>query len=666
MPAIRVQKRQKAAKGTLKRLLKQLFKLYPGKLVLCALCIIFSVFSNLSASVFANFITVGITEAVNPTLELNPDRLGQHLNPFVDTYNIKAMGITITSNVTTLLIILGVIYIIAIFVSWYWNRAMAILTQDFLNKFRIKMFDHMQDLPIIYFDTHAHGDIMSLYTNDIDTIRQFVAQSLPSIFQTSLTVIFCFVSMIMNSIWMTLVVVFCTIFMILNTKIIGGKSAKYFIKQQMQVGVVEGNIEESIKGLKVIKVFSHEEKSQEKFDEINNKLGEYSTTANMHGNITGPINGNIGNIMYVLTAIMAIMILTIDGFDNLTVTGFQPDLSLSTFWGLVVSFLSMSRMFSNNVNNFSQNVIFIVMGMAGASRCFDLIDEEPEKDEGYVTLVHVKRNENGELEETEERTHDYAWKHPHHDGTLTYTELKGDIRLENVTFGYNYIKNILFNIDVYAKPGQKIAFVGATGAGKTTITNLINRFYDINDGKIRYDGINITKIKKADLRKSLGIVLQDTSLFTGTVMDNIRYGRLDATDEEIYEAAKIANAYDFITRLPEGFNTMLTGDGANLSQGQRQLISIARAAVADAPVMILDEATSSIDTRTEKLVQQGTDKLMEGRTVFVIAHRLSTVQNAKAIIVLDHGHIIERGNHETLIAQKGTYYQLYTGAFELE
>ena len=379
----------------------------------------------------------------------------------------------------------------------------------------------------------------------------------------------------------------------------------------------------------------------------------------------GPINGNIGNFMYVLTAIMGVLILVIPGFKNLTLT-YYANIQKETFYGVIVSFLMLSRMFSNNINNFSQQVTFIVMGMAGASRCFDLMDEEKEKDEGYVSLVHIKKHEDGSFEETEEKTRDFAWKHPHGDGTVTYTELKGDILLKDVDFAYNPDKQILFDVNIYAHPGQKIAFVGATGAGKTTITNLLNRFYDIADGKIRYDGININKIKKDDLRRSLGIVLQDVNLFTGTVMENIRYGRLDATDEEVYEAAKIANAYDFITRLPEGFNTMLSGDGSNLSQGQRQLLSIARAAVTDAPVMILDEATSSIDTRTERLVQEGMDKLMEGRTVFVIAHRLSTVQNSDAIMVLDHGHIIERGSHNELIAQKGVYYQLYTGAFELE
>ena len=471
---------------------------------------------------------------------------------------------------------------------------------------------------------------------------------------------------------MTFVTLVCAFAMYLNTKFIGGRSAKYFIKQQKQVAVVEGNIEEAINGLKVIKVFSHEEKSSEEFDKLNDQLGAYSTEANIHGNVTMPINGNIGNFMYVLTAIMGFMMLMIPGFNNVNifgqVTAITPNnpQSIATFWGMVVAFLIMSRMFSNNVNTFSQQVIFIVMGMAGASRCFDLLDEVPEQDEGYVTLVNVEEKD-GKLVETKERTHKWAWKHPHKEtGEIEYTPLRGDIQLLNVDFSYDGKRMVLHDVSVYAHPGQQIALVGATGAGKTTITNLINRFYPLADGKVRYDGININKIKKEDLRRSLGMVLQDVNLFTGTVMDNIRYGRLDATDEECIEAAKIANAHDFIVRLPEGYNTMLSGDGANLSQGQRQLLSIARAAVADAPVMILDEATSSIDTRTEKIVQQGMDQLMKGRTVFAIAHRLSTIQNSNAIMCMENGKIIERGNHDELIAKKGYYYQLYTGAFELE
>ena len=543
---------------------------------------------------------------------------------------------------------------------------MAVTTQRFMNQFRIDMFTHMQDLPIQYFDTHPRGSIMSLYTNDIDTIRQFISQSLPEFLRAGLSILFALFMMLVNSVWMTLIVLLGSTFMILSTKIIGGKASKYFIKQQRQTGVVEGNIEETIKGLKVIKVFNHENQSIEEFEVLNEQLKDYATTANIHGNLTGPINSNIGNLVYVLTALIACLIYTIDGFKNLTIVAGIVELSDSAFYSMIVAFLMMTRMFSNNINQFSQQITFIVLGMAGASRCFDLLDEQVEIDDGYVSLVHIKKNDDGSIYETNEATRLYGWKHPHGDGTITYTELKGDILLDNVDFGYVKDKLVLHNISIFARPGEQIALVGATGAGKTTITNLINRFYPLADGKVRYDGININKIKKGDLRRSLGIVLQDVNLFTGTVMENIRYGRLDATDDEVYEAAKIANAYDFIMRLPDGFNTMLTGDGANLSQGQRQLISIARAAVADAPVMILDEATSSIDTRTEKLVQEGMYKLMEGRTVFVIAHRLSTIQSSDAIMVLDQGRIIERGNHKSLLEEKGVYYQLYTGAVELE
>ncbi len=655
MPPVKIKERARAKKGTLKRLLKELFKRYPAQLIVSALCIIFNIFANVCSSLFMNFVTTILTKAII---------VGG--NPLTGSYEAMAMGITLKTNVTVLLLVLIGIYTVGVFASWFWNRTMAIVTQRFMNVFRKAMFNHMQDLPIRYFDTHAHGGIMSIYTNDIDTIRQFISQALPTTLSAGLAIVFSLTAMLLNSVWMTLVVLFCAFMMFLNTTLLGGNASKYFIKQQRQVAVVEGDIEETIQGLKVIKVFSHEEKSAEEFDKKNEELRRHATTANIAGNTMMPINGNIGNFMYVLTAIMGVLILVIPGFKNLTLT-YYANIEKETFYGVIVSFLMLSRMFSNNINNFSQQVTFIVMGMAGASRCFDLLDEQQEKDEGYVTLVHIKKHEDGTFEETEEKTRDFAWKHPHKaDGTVTYTELKGDIVLTEVDFAYTPDKPVLHDVSIYAHPGQKIAFVGATGAGKTTITNLLNRFYDIADGKIRYDGININKIKKDDLRRSLGIVLQDVNLFTGTVMENIRYGRLDATDEEVYEAAKIANAYDFITRLPEGFNTMLNGDGSNLSQGQRQLLSIARAAVADTPVMILDEATSSIDTRTEKLVQEGMDKLMEGRTVFVIAHRLSTVQNSDAIMVLDHGRIIERGSHNELIAQKGVYYQLYTGAFELE
>ena len=652
-PRMRIREHGRAKKGTLKRLFKDLFSKHAFGLILSAVLIFFNVLTNLSGSIFANFVTT--------TLQLE---LKQGLNPFVDLVYVNKMGVGIYTNLTYLLVTLAIIYTLGVFASWIWNRTMAIITQRFMNDFRIKMFDHMQDLPVKYFDTHAHGAIMSLYTNDIDTIRQFISQCLPSVLQTGLSVIFCFVTMLLNSVWMTLIVLFFALMMLLNTINRGRMSAKYSMLQQISLSKVEGNIEESINGLKVIKVFSHEEKSAEDFGILNKEYQKNATTARMHGEVMMPVNGNIGNFMYVTTAIFGALMIAL-GFKNLSLTSFKV-LELEDLLGIIVSFLMLARMFSNNIGNFSQNVIFIVMGMAGASRCYDLIDEKEEMDDGYVTLVHIKKHEDGTFEETDERTRDYAWKHPHGDGTLTYTELKGDIVLDDVDFGYNPEVEVLHNISIYAHPGQRIALVGATGAGKTTITNLINRFYDIQDGKIRYDGININKIKKDDLRRSLGIVLQDVNLFTGTVMENIRYGRLDATDEEVYEAAKIANAYDFITRLPDGFNTMLSANGSNLSQGQRQLLSIARAAVADAPVMILDEATSSIDTRTEKLVQDGMDKLMEGRTVFVIAHRLSTVQNSDAIMVMDHGRIIERGDHNYLIAQKGIYYQLYTGAFELE
>lgn len=661
MPPVHIRERGKAKKGTIKRLLKALFKLYPVRLSFAIFCIVFNVFANLSSSIFANFVTVCIKTAISPEVPgMAPG------NPFVGLYEIKAMGITLNTNVTYLLLTMGIIYAFGIFAAWWWNRTMAIVTQLFMNRFRKEMFNHLQDLPIKYFDTHKYGEVMSLFTNDIDTIRQFISQALPTMLQAGLAVLFCFVAMLMNSVWLTLVTIVFAAAMFYVIKVIGGRAGKYFIKQQKQVAVVEGNIQESINGLKVIKVFTHEEESTKQFDELNDKLKDYSTTANIHGNITGPINMNIGNFMYVLTAVVAFLMLVVPGFYNLSLLEGLSPISMSTFWGIVISFLMMTRMFANNVNNFSQQITFIVMGMAGASRCFDLIDEKPEMDEGYVTLVHIKKDKDGNIIETEERTRDFAWKHPHKDGTTTYTELKGDILLDHVDFSYDGSKLVLKDVSIFAHPGQKIALVGATGAGKTTITNLINRFYPLSDGKVRYDGININKIKKEDLRRSLGIVLQDVNLFTGTVMDNIRYGRLDATDEECIEAAKIANAHDFIMRLPEGYQTMLSGDGANLSQGQRQLLSIARAAVADAPVMILDEATSSIDTRTERLVQKGMDQLMKGRTVFVIAHRLSTIQNAEAIMVLDHGKIIERGNHADLIAKKGYYYQLYTGAFELE
>ena len=656
MPPVRIRERGRAKKGTMKRLLKMLFKLFPVQLIISLICLVFNVIGNLCSSIFVSLATTALTAAGK-----------EGINPFEGRFAVRStFGFTIYTNVTYIIITLGCIYIVGILASWTWNRTMAIVTQRFLNSFRKAMFNHMQDLPIKYFDTHAHGAIMSLYTNDIDTIRQFISQSLPSLIQTGLTVIFVLVTMLTASIWMTLVIIVGFIIMLLTVKIIGGKSSRYFIKQQKSLAVVEGAIEESINGLKVIKVFSHEKKSIEEFKVLNEDFRYNSTQANIHGNIMMPIMANIGNFLYILCALMGAFIYVF-GWRNLSLSEFvvlqgHPE----RFAGMIALFLMMSRIFSNNVNQFSQQITFIVMGMAGASRCLDLMDEESEKNEGYVYLCNVVKHEDGTFEETSEHTRDYAWKYQHKDGMIEYRELKGDILLDNVDFSYDGKKLVLEDIDIYAHPGQKIALVGATGAGKTTITNLINRFYDLADGKVRYDGININKIKKADLRRSLGMVLQDTNLFTGTVMENIRYGRLDATDEECMNAAKIANAHDFIMRLPDGYNTLLSGDGSNLSQGQRQLLSIARAAVADAPVMILDEATSSIDTRTEKLVQRGTDQLMEGRTVFVIAHRLSTVQNSDAIMVLDHGKIIERGTHNDLIKQKGVYYRLYTGAFELE
>ncbi len=547
----------------------------------------------------------------------------------------------------------------------------AVLTQKFLRDMRNEVFDKMEKLPIKYFDRNAHGDIMSIYTNDIDAIRQLVSQSLPQLCMTTITLITLTFIMLYYSVMLWAIVIVGVIAILFVTKKIGGKSAKYFMAQQRSVGKVEGYIEEMMNGQKVVKVFCHENKTLEGFDNLNNELFDVSDKANGFSNMLMPIIHNIGNIMYVVIAFIGCGIYILSkgsgvniGFESLIKTGsFTSVLTIP----VVVAFLGMARQFANQMGQISNQINSVIMAMAGASRVFELIDQKPEEDNGYVTLVNAEYDENGQLREAAHRTGIWAWKHPHSaDSSVTYTLLEGAIVMDDVDFGYDPDKIVLHGITLYAKPGQKIAFVGATGAGKTTITNLINRFYDIADGKIRYDGININKIKKADLRRSLGIVLQDTNLFTGTVMDNIRYGKLDATDEECIAAAKLAGADDFITRLPKGYDTELNGNGTNLSQGQRQLISIARAAVADPPVMILDEATSSIDTRTEAIVQRGMDKLMEGRTVFVIAHRLSTVMNSDVIMVLDHGRIIERGDHNALIAQKGTYYQLYTGAFELE
>ena len=555
--------------------------------------------------------------------------------------------------------LLALLYILAILSTLAQTQIMAVMTQGFLDKLRREMFDGMQDLPIRYFDTHKHGDIMSYYTNDIDTLRQLVSSSIPALIQSGAVVLAVFAIMLYFSVWMTLVLVIGICAMVFVTRRIGGGSARFFGLQQKSVAAAEGFIQEMMNGQKVVKVFCHEEQSMDDFDAVNNELFENSMKANAYANVLGPIIGNIGNILYVLLALVGGLFL-LSGLPNLSLSGMAFSVSI------LVPFLNMAKQFTGNVNNLSQQINSIVMASAGANRIFSLVDEKPEEDNGYVTLVNCDIAPDGTVTETDRRTGHWAWKHPHGDGTLTYTELRGDVRMTDVDFSYVEGKQVLNDVSVYAEPGQKVAFVGATGAGKTTITNLINRFYDIADGKIRYDGININKIKKSDLRRSLGIVLQDTNLFTGSVMDNIRYGRLDATDEECIAAAKLAGADDFITRLPGGYDTELSNNGANLSQGQRQLIAIARAAVADPPVMILDEATSSIDTRTEAIVQRGMDKLMEGRTVFVIAHRLSTVMNSDVIMVLDHGRIIERGSHEKLLAEKGTYYQLYTGAFELE
>ena len=630
-------------KGTLGRLFKTLFKYYKWRMIAVIFCILFTSVGGLVSSVYMQLL---VDDVITPALAS-----GFHSE--------------LKARLTGLIIMMVSVYSLVIITSFLYTRIMATVTQGMLYHLRTDMFAKMQKLPIKYFDTHAHGDIMSTYTNDTDATRQLIGQSLPHLLSNSLTLVVSVALMLNYSFWLSLVVLFSTVIMTFVVKKIGGNSAKNMVAQQTSLAIEEGFVEEMMKGQKVVKVFTHEEKAKEDFDKLNEKLFKDSEKAHIFGNILGPILGNIGNLTYVLLAIVggALFALEVPNVGFSTLVGGSKLLGI----GVIVAFLGMSRNFAQTVNQMSQQISMIAMGLAGASRVFTLMDEQPETDDGYVTLVNATKDENGELAETTERTGLWAWKHYHKaDGTTTYTELKGDIVMDMVDFCYVPEKQVLTDVTLYAKPGQKIAFVGATGAGKTTITNLINRFYDIADGKIRYDGINVNKIKKADLRRSLGIVLQETNLFTGTVMDNIRYGRLDATDEECIEAAKLANAHDFITRLPEGYQTRLTNNGANLSQGQRQLLSIARAEVADTPVMILDEATSSIDTRTEALVQDGMDKLMHGRTVFVIAHRLSTVMNSDAIMVLDHGKIIERGTHDQLIEQKGTYYQLYTGAFELE
>ena len=555
------------------------------------------------------------------------------------------------SGLIKMLMLMGGVYLLGALCTLLYSQFMVNISQGCLKTIRDDMFNHMQTLPIRYFDTHTHGDIMSHYTNDTDTLRQFISQALPQLFSSVVSVIFSFCIMLYYSIPLSIVVVVITVLILLITKYVASHSTRYFGRQQTSLGNINGYIEEMLEGQKVVKVFCHETKAEEGFDKKNDQLYEDARNANRYANILMPILSQIGNFQYILLAILG-GCLVLSGKGNITA-------------GVVVAFLSLSKAFSMPIQQISQQMSMVSMALAGAQRIFDLIDEEPESDNGYVTLVNAKETGEG-LSESEKYTGIYAWKHPHHDGSISYIRMNGDIRMKEVDFGYTPEKLILQGVTVYAEPGQKVAFVGSTGAGKTTITNLINRFYDIDDGKIRYDGININKIKKADLRRSLGIVLQDTYLFTGTVIDNIRYGKLDATDEECIEAAKLANADDFIRRLPNGYQTMLTGAGEDLSQGQRQLLAIARAAVANPPAMILDEATSSIDTRTEKIVQDGMDKLMQGRTTFVIAHRLSTIQNSDVIMVLDHGRIIERGNHESLIEKKGTYYQLYTGAFEME
>lgn len=629
--------RPRAKKGTLKRIIKLLFSYYPRLVPLTIVCILFSSIVSSIPSLFIQNVTAVIEKYIR-----SGDWTGAK------------------EEILPLIGILVGLYVLSLISITVYTQLMAYITQGFLSKLRQQMFNGMQNLPIKFFDTNKHGDIMSRYTNDIDTIRQLVSQSLPNLLMAGVIVITVFSIMIYFSVWLTLLVVTGVILMIFVAKTIGGGSAKYFVKQQIATGKTEGFIQEMMNGQKVVKIFNHEEESKKDFDEINEALFRDSYKAHAYANMMGPIIMNIGNILYVLVALFGGILLYFE-VPNLSLSGMALGISI------VVPFLNMTKQFTGNVNQVSQQASSIVMALAGASRVFDLMDQQPEADDGYVTLVNAEIAEDGTITETDKRTGHWAWKHPHKaDGTVTYTLLRGDLRMTEVDFAYEEGKTILHDVSVFAEPGQKVAFVGATGAGKTTITNLVNRFYDIEDGKIRYDGININKIKKSDLRRSLGLVLQETTLFTGTVMDNIRYGRLDATDEECIEAAKLTGADDFITRLPDGYNTQLKNNGSNLSQGQRQLIAISRAAVADPPCLILDEATSSIDTRTEAIVSRGMDKLMEGRTVFVIAHRLSTIMNSDVIMVLDHGRIIERGNHEKLIAEKGVYYQLYTGAFELE
>ena len=622
--------------GVLKRVIKTLFEFYPVLMPLIVICVLLNAIVSSIPSVFM-----------------------QNIIALVEQNWQNGDWSMVSGQILKFVGILAALYLCSLAAGVAYTQMMAVVAQGTLKKLREKMFNGMQNLPIKYFDTHNHGDIMSYYTNDIDTLRQMISQSFPHLMISFVTVLTVFGIMVYYSLWMTLLVIVGVIFMVFVTKKVGGNSAKYFVRQQIALGKTEGFVEEMMNGQKVVKVFCHEEESKADFDKINDELFHDAEQANKFANMLMPILGNIGNVLYVLVALAGGMLL-LSGAPNVSISGMALSISI------VVPFLNMTKQFCGNISQVSNQLNAVIMGLAGAQRIFTLIDETAETDEGYVTLVNAKEVD-GQIVECEERTGMWAWKHPHSaDGTVTYTKLTGEVQMFDVDFGYEPNKTVLHNITLYAEPGQKVAFVGSTGAGKTTITNLINHFYDIADGKIRYDGININKIKKADLRRSLGIVLQETNLFTGTVMDNIRYGKLDAADEECIAAAKLAGADDFITRLPEGYDTRILGNGSNLSQGQRQLIAIARAAVADPPVMILDEATSSIDTRTEAIVQKGMDALMKGRTVFVIAHRLSTVQNSDVIMVLEHGHIIERGSHEKLIEEKGKYYQLYTGAFELE
>ena len=613
---------------TAKRLLKYVTGTYKIWFVIVFLCILLSAVASISVSLSLKFL---IDDFIMPLI-------GQKSPDFANLYRALA--------------VLGCIFLMGVIATFIYTRLMVYIGQGVLKKVRDDMFEHMQTLPIRYFDQNTNGSIMSLYTNDTDTLRQMISQSIPQALMSFFTIIVTFISMVVLSPLLTILAVLVIGVMLFVTKKIGGNSGKYFVRQQKSLADVTGFVEERMNGQRVVKVFNHERKSEEEFDRLNEALFESASQANTFANMMGPVIGNIGNLQFVLTAVLG-GFLSVMGIGGITL-------------GVLSSYLQFTKSFTQPFMQVAQQFNSIVMALAGAERIFALIDEEPETDEGYVTLVNARKDENGNIVECKERTGMWAWKHPHTaDGSVSYTELTGDVRFEDVTFGYNEEKVILKDISLFAKPGQKLAFVGSTGAGKTTITNLINRFYDIQEGKIRYDGINITKIKKDDLRRSLGIVLQDTHLFTGTIMDNIRYGKLDATDEEVYEAAKLAHADQFIKMLPKGYDTMLSGDGEELSQGQRQLLSIARAAVANPPVLILDEATSSIDTRTESIVQKGMDNLMKGRTVFVIAHRLSTIRNSDAIIVLEHGKIIERGDHADLIRMKGTYYQLYTGKLEL-